>query len=150
MSAVSKKLTPASRAPWTTFIEAVASRRPPKLLPPMPTTETRSDPRERNSIPILCLSSVVYASSRSWALGGRSWVANYDDCKILEGVPMKVSVDYDLCTSNAVCMGIAPEVFEVRDDGFLYVLNENPGPEFDGRLREAVASCPNGAISIEE
>jgi len=92
----------------------------------------------------------VYASSRSWALGGRSWVANYDDCKILEGVPMKVSVDYDLCTSNAVCMGIAPEVFEVRDDGFLYVLNENPGPEFDGRLREAVASCPNGAISIEE
>jgi ferredoxin len=47
-------------------------------------------------------------------------------------------------------MGIAPEIFEVRDDGFLYVLNENPGPEFDERLREAVASCPNGAISIEE
>ena len=63
---------------------------------------------------------------------------------------MKVLVDYDLCTSNAVCMGIAPEVFEVRDDGFMYVLNENPGPEFDERLRRAVAGCPNGAISIEE
>jgi ferredoxin len=63
---------------------------------------------------------------------------------------MKVNVDYDLCTSNAVCMGIAPEVFEVRDDGFLYVNNENPGPEFDERLRLAVSSCPNGAISLEE
>lgn len=63
---------------------------------------------------------------------------------------MKVNVDFDLCTSNAVCMGIAPEVFEVRDDGFLYVINENPGPEFDERLRQAVQGCPNGAISIEE
>ena len=63
---------------------------------------------------------------------------------------MKVIVDYDLCTSNAVCMGIVPEVFEVRDDGFLYVLNENPGAQFDERLNEAVASCPNGAISLGE
>ena len=39
---------------------------------------------------------------------------------------MKIVVDYDECASNAVCMGIAPEVFEVRDDGFLYVLNEHP------------------------
>ena len=63
---------------------------------------------------------------------------------------MKISVNYDLCTSNAVCMGIAPEVFEVRDDGFLYVLNENPAPELAEKMGEAVASCPNGAISIEE
>jgi ferredoxin len=47
-------------------------------------------------------------------------------------------------------MGIAPEVFEVRDDGFLYVLNESPGPELTERLRQAEAGCPNGAISLEE
>ena len=63
---------------------------------------------------------------------------------------MKVNVDFDLCTSNAVCMGIVPEIFEVRDDGFLYILNENPDHEFDERLRLAVSSCPNGAISLEE
>jgi ferredoxin len=34
----------------------------------------------------------------------------------------KVVVDYDLCESNAQCMAVAPEVFEVRDDNFLYVL----------------------------
>ncbi len=61
---------------------------------------------------------------------------------------MKVIVNYDLCTSNAVCMSIAPEIFEVRDDGYIYVLNDEPGPEFDERLREAVAGCPNGAISL--
>jgi len=63
---------------------------------------------------------------------------------------VKVTVDFDLCASNAVCMGIAPEIFEVRDDGYLYILNENPGAEFDERLREAVNSCPTGAISLGE
>ncbi|MHB1210004.1 MAG: ferredoxin [Acidimicrobiales bacterium] len=63
---------------------------------------------------------------------------------------MKVTVDFDLCTSNAVCMSIVPEVFEVRDDGFLYVLQEHPGAECEAKVREAVASCPNGAISIDE
>jgi ferredoxin len=47
-------------------------------------------------------------------------------------------------------MSIVPEVFEVRDDGFLYVLQEEPSDEFADGVREAVVSCPNGAISIEE
>jgi ferredoxin len=63
---------------------------------------------------------------------------------------VKVVVDYDECASNAVCMGIAPEVFEVRDDGFLYVLNENPGPELYDRVRQAANGCPTGAITIVE
>ena len=57
---------------------------------------------------------------------------------------MKVVVDFDECASNAVCMGILPEVFEVRDDGYLYVLNEHPPEEFRERLREAVNGCPTG------
>jgi ferredoxin len=63
---------------------------------------------------------------------------------------MKIVVDYDQCTSNGVCMGILPELFEVRDDGFLYVLNDHPDESFRERLLEAVNSCPTGAISIEE
>jgi ferredoxin len=63
---------------------------------------------------------------------------------------MRVNVDYDLCDSNAICMGILPEVFEVRDDGFLYILNEEPGEEFRVRLQEAVRTCPTQAISISE
>jgi len=63
---------------------------------------------------------------------------------------MKVVVDFDVCTSNAVCMGILPSVFEVRDDGFLYVLDEHPDESLRPQLHEAVQSCPTGAISIEE
>jgi ferredoxin len=62
----------------------------------------------------------------------------------------KVVVDYDLCESNAVCMGIVPEVFEVRDDDFLYVLQENPPDELKSKVEEAVQRCPKQAISIQE
>src|SRR5579875_3026229 len=47
MSAVSKRVTPASRAAATTSRLRASSMRPPKLLQPRPTTETSSDPIER-------------------------------------------------------------------------------------------------------
>jgi ferredoxin len=63
---------------------------------------------------------------------------------------MRVVVDFDQCESNALCMGIAPEVFEVREDDFLYVLDEHPPEEMRERIMEAVRSCPKNAISIED
>lgn len=62
---------------------------------------------------------------------------------------MRVVVDFDLCESNAVCMQIAPEVFEVRDDDFLYVLQEEPPESERAKMEEAVARCPKQAISLE-
>ena len=62
---------------------------------------------------------------------------------------MRVTVDFDLCQSNALCMGAAPEVFEVRDDGYLYVLIEEPGPELADKVDEASRLCPTQAITIE-
>ena len=62
---------------------------------------------------------------------------------------MKVVVDYDKCESNAVCMGIAPDIFEVRDDNFLYVLIEHPPETRRADVDEAVRFCPTGAISVE-
>jgi ferredoxin len=61
---------------------------------------------------------------------------------------MKIVVDFDLCQSNAVCMGVAPEVFEVRDDGFLYILDETPPEEKRSKMDEAVRLCPTGAITV--
>jgi ferredoxin len=63
---------------------------------------------------------------------------------------VKVVVDFDACQSNAVCQGIAPEVFEVRDDGFLYILQENPDEAMRAKVEDAVRSCPVQAISIED
>ena len=63
---------------------------------------------------------------------------------------MRVVVDFDLCESNAICMQIAPDIFELRDDDFLYVLNETPSEDRRSNLEESVQRCPKQAISIEE
>ena len=62
---------------------------------------------------------------------------------------MRVIVDYDLCESNAICMQIAPDIFEVRDDDFLYVLEEQPAADRRAALEEAVQRCPKQAIAVE-
>jgi ferredoxin len=61
---------------------------------------------------------------------------------------MKIVVDFDKCKSNAVCMGIAPDIFEVRDDNFLYILQEEPPEEKRAVVEEAVRMCPTQAISL--
>jgi ferredoxin len=62
----------------------------------------------------------------------------------------RVVVDFDLCESNARCMDVAPEVFEVRDDDFLYILDETPPEDLRGKVEEAVKRCPKAAISIAD
>ncbi len=62
---------------------------------------------------------------------------------------MKIVVDFDKCKSNAVCMGVAPDIFEVRDDNFLYVLQEEPAEDRRADVEEAIRTCPTGAISVE-
>lgn len=61
---------------------------------------------------------------------------------------MTVNVDFDFCSATGVCAQICPEVFEVRSDGFLYILQENPGPELADKVNEAAESCPTSAITI--
>ena len=60
----------------------------------------------------------------------------------------RVVVDFDRCESNALCMGVAPEVFEVRDDDFLYVLDETPPDSLRAKVDEAARRCPKAAITV--
>ena len=62
---------------------------------------------------------------------------------------MKVIVDYDVCASTGSCMQVCPEVFEVRSDGFLYVLQEEPPEELRDQVLQAEELCPTGAITVE-
>jgi len=63
---------------------------------------------------------------------------------------MKVVVDFDVCASTGACMQVCPEVFEVRSDGYLYVLQEEPPPELHESVRSAADMCPTAAITLEE
>jgi ferredoxin len=62
---------------------------------------------------------------------------------------MKVTVDYDVCASTGACMQVCPEVFEVRSDGYLYVLQEEPAEDVQSKVEQAADLCPTGAISLE-
>jgi ferredoxin len=61
--------------------------------------------------------------------------------------PMRIVVDFSLCESNALCMDAAPEVFEVRDDDLLYVIDEEPAEELRAKVEQAVRVCPKQAIT---
>ena len=63
---------------------------------------------------------------------------------------MKVKVDFDLCESNAMCEALAPDHFQVDDDDFLQILDENVTEEQLAIVEQAVASCPKSAISLVE
>jgi ferredoxin len=63
---------------------------------------------------------------------------------------MRVVVNMDQCESNALCMGVAPDIFLVDDDDNLTVLNETPDESTRERVVEAIRVCPKQAISIVE
>ncbi len=63
---------------------------------------------------------------------------------------MKVNVNLDNCASTGACTQLCPEVFEIRDDGFLHILKVNPGPELRESVIAAEEICPTGAITIEQ
>ncbi|UXA16604.1 ferredoxin [Mycobacterium sp. SMC-4] len=62
----------------------------------------------------------------------------------------KIVVDFGLCEANGVCMGIIPEVFDLDDDDYLHVLQEDVTPENEQQVQEAVRQCPRQAITIED
>ncbi len=62
---------------------------------------------------------------------------------------MRVVVDYTLCEGNALCEGIAPEVFAVDEDDQLH-LKSQPTEENAERVRQAVNACPRVALSLQD
>ena len=63
---------------------------------------------------------------------------------------MQIIVDFDMCAATGGCVNQAPEVFEIRDDGFLCVLQENPNESMRAKVKLAEDLCPTGAITIND
>jgi len=62
---------------------------------------------------------------------------------------MHLVIDHDECIGCGQCEQVSPEVFELRDDGLAYVINEEPGENLVAEIDEAIEECPTGAISWE-
>lgn len=61
---------------------------------------------------------------------------------------MQVLCDVDKCTGLGLCESIAPDFFEVQDDGSLVMLRETFDESERATLQEAVKSCPTEALSL--
>jgi ferredoxin len=62
---------------------------------------------------------------------------------------MKILVDYDKCTGLGICESLAPDHFEVNDDGDLVLLEEFVNDDDVQAVEEACAGCPTEALRVE-
>ncbi|MEV0250315.1 ferredoxin [Nocardia sp. NPDC050712] len=61
---------------------------------------------------------------------------------------MKVAVDFDQCEANGICVGFAPDVFELDDEDQLHVLVDDiPADQLED-VKDAVAQCPKAALKL--
>ncbi|MCE5287937.1 MAG: ferredoxin [Nocardiaceae bacterium] len=61
---------------------------------------------------------------------------------------MKILVDRTKCTGLGICESLAPEHFEVNDEGELVLLEENVSDETLAGVEEAIAGCPTEALRL--
>lgn len=62
---------------------------------------------------------------------------------------MRVHVDPDTCQGHARCYALAPELFDVDDEGYSHEIGDGiVRPELIEKARLAVANCPEEAITL--
>ncbi len=59
---------------------------------------------------------------------------------------MKVKVNSDACIGCGACTAIAPEVFELNDEGLSTCIVDEVKEDDIENAKEAIESCPTGAI----
>ena len=62
---------------------------------------------------------------------------------------MQVILDRDKCTGLGICESVAPDHFEIDDDGALVVLRDDVTDEERATLEDAVRQCPTGALRLD-
>jgi ferredoxin len=63
---------------------------------------------------------------------------------------VKVHVNSEICAGFGICLGIAPDVFELHDDGYAIVLVSEVKPEDEDTMRRAASQCPAQAIFFSD
>jgi len=63
---------------------------------------------------------------------------------------MRIQADRDVCIGAGNCVLAAEDVFDQDDDATVVVLQEQPTSDQEPEVRNAVAQCPSGALSLVE
>jgi ferredoxin len=63
---------------------------------------------------------------------------------------VKAVIDLALCQGHGQCQEAAPNVFEVRDDGYAYLLVDAIPAAEEANARDGASRCPTEAIDITD
>jgi ferredoxin len=61
---------------------------------------------------------------------------------------MRIEADRGKCDGLGMCEAMAPDFFEVGEDGTVVVLDERPGEEHRPDVTAAVDACPVLALKL--
>jgi ferredoxin len=59
---------------------------------------------------------------------------------------MHVEVDRDRCEGNAVCVGIAPDVFDLDADDYAVAMVDPIPRSHEDLVEQSIAECPRAAL----
>jgi ferredoxin len=62
---------------------------------------------------------------------------------------MRIELEIPKCIGSGSCEMLAPNVFEVGNDGLAKLLDASPGSDMESEVRAAEESCPTQAIKVE-
>jgi ferredoxin len=63
---------------------------------------------------------------------------------------MRIEADLGKCDGLGMCEAMAPDFFEVGDEGTVVVLDERPGEDHRQDLAAAVDACPVLALKLRD
>ncbi|BDX30182.1 ferredoxin [Mycobacterium antarcticum] len=59
---------------------------------------------------------------------------------------MRVEVDRDRCEGNAVCVGIAPDLFDLDDEDYAVIKVDAVPADQEALAEQSIAECPRAAL----
>ena len=64
-------------------------------------------------------------------------------------IKIKVKINQDVCIGCGACQALADDVFEINDEGVASVITEEIDKDSVEDVKNAIDSCPTGAIEEE-
>ena len=62
---------------------------------------------------------------------------------------MKIIANTALCSGHARCAAVAPDVFDLNDDGYIGFEEKEVPPGKEAAAQRGVRACPERALRIE-
>ena len=63
---------------------------------------------------------------------------------------MKIKVDQDRCAGHARCAAVAPELYELDENGYIAFREKAVPPGLEAQAQRGARACPERIITVSE